>query len=436
MVSRALARCEGPHRRDFLRIGCAGLLGISLAECLHLEARAAAPRSRRAESVIMVWLSGGPSTIDMWDLKPDAPENIRGEFRPIETAASGLRIGEPMPRLARVMDRCSLVRSLHHSITAHGPGTVYMTTGNPPSAALEYPAYGALAARLLTGTPGVPPNVGFAALREGAGGVGYLGPPYGPFEIEGDPAREELRARGVAMPDGFTLKDLEDRDGLRRRFDAGLAGLDQTEFGAGLSRFQQQALDVLRSSRVRDALDLGREPAKLRDDYGRTSLGQGALAARRLIEAGVRFVTLGFGGWDTHGNNFGLLRNRLLPTLDQSLAALIRDLESRGLLEKTIVFCAGEFGRTPQINSTAGRDHWSSAMAVLLAGGGLGRGHAYGRTDFRGMGPTEDPCSPDDLGSTIFHCLGIEPSHEITTGAGRPIMTFRQGKVLEGLLAS
>jgi hypothetical protein len=435
MIMRYRTDCEGFHRRDFLRIGWSGLLGLGLSDWLRLEARAQSPR--RAERVIMVWLSGGPATIDMWDLKPEAPESIRGEFRPIATAAPGIRIGEPMPRLAKVMDHCALVRSVHHTIAAHGPGTVYMTTGNPPSAALEYPAYGSLAARLLPGSSGVPPYVSFAGLQEaGSGaGTGYLGPAYAPFEIEGNPARDRLRAPGVVLPDQFSLQELDDRDRLRRRFDAGLAGLDQSELGAGLSRFQQQALDVIRSNRVRDALDLDREPASLREAYGRTPLGQGALAARRLVEAGVRFVTLGFGGWDTHGNNFEILRNQLLPLLDQALAALIRDLDSRGLLETTIVFCAGEFGRTPQINGAAGRDHWTNAMAVLLAGGGFRRGVAYGRTDDRGMAPTIDPCSPDDLGATLFHCLGIEPRHEITIGTGRPIMAFRQGKVLEGLLA-
>ncbi len=433
MRGRNAINCDGVRRRDFLAIGWSGLLGMSLADALQAEAQARP--ARRARQAIMVWLSGGPATIDMWDLKPDATDSIRGEFRPIDTGVPGVQIAEPMPRLARQMNHCALVRSVHHTISAHGPGTTYMTTGNPPAAAIEYPAYGSLAARLLTAAPGVPPNVGFAALRDGtAGSPGYLGAAYGSFEIEGNPAQGQLRAQGIALPSGFTLGELDDRDRLRQRFDAGLAALDRSEQGSGLTRFQHQALDVLRSNRVRDALDLDRETPQLRDQYGRTPLGQGALAARRLVEAGVRFVTLGFGSWDTHANNFGTLRNQLLPTLDQALAALIEDLEERGLLDSTVVYCAGEFGRTPQINSTAGRDHWSNAMAVLLAGGGVRGGIAYGSTDARGMAPTLDACSPDDLGATLFHCLGIEPRHEITIGSGRPIMAFRQGKVLEGLL--
>ena len=259
-----------------------------------------------ATGVIQIWLSGGPATIDMWDLKPDAPEEIRGEFRPIATAAPGVTICEHMPGLAKVMDRCTLVRSLGHSISAHGPGTIYMATGNRPGPSLEYPAAGSLAARLLPPRKGVPPYVTFAALRDGAPGIGpgYLGPAYGPFEVEGDPARGDPPVpRGVA-PGGVHARDLESREALRDRFDRGLRALDSAEVMAGLDRFHRQAAEILLSDRVRAALDLSREPAAWRDDYGRTPLGQGVLAARRLIEAGARFVTLGFGGWDTHGDNF------------------------------------------------------------------------------------------------------------------------------------
>ena len=201
----------------------------------------------------------------------------------------------------------------------------------------------------------------------------------------------------------------------------------------GLDRFHRQALEILRSDRVRAALDLAREPDAVRDDYGRTPLGQGALAARRLIEAGARFVTLGVGGWDTHGDNFRTLRDRLLPPLDKALAALIRDLKSRGLLDETIVVCAGEFGRTPRVNGAAGRDHWARSMSVLLAGGGIPGGSVFGATDERGMAPCRDACSPDDLAATIFQRLGFGPRHEVRSASGRPIAIFREGRCLEAL---
>jgi hypothetical protein len=437
-MSRTRTDCEGFHRRDVLRVGVAGLLGMSLPAALRAEAlNAPDPRMKKpATGVIQIWLSGGPATIDMWDLKPDAPEGIRGEFRPIATRAPGVSICEHMPGLAKVMDRCMLVRSLGHSISAHGPGTIYMATGNRPGPSLEYPAAGALAARLLPPREGIPPHVTFAALRDGAPGIGpgYLGPAYGPFAVEGDPLAGTLQSRGVSLPSGFTPRDLRSREALRDRFDRGLRALESAEVMAGLDLFHRQAAEILLADRVRAALDLSREPAALRDDYGRTPLGQGVLAARRLIEAGARFVTLGSGGWDTHSGNFGLLRNRLLPPLDQAISTLIGDLASRGLLDETIVVCAGEFGRTPLVNGSAGRDHWSRSMAVLLAGGGFPCGVAYGATDDRGTAPTRDACSPDDLAATLFQRLGFGPRHEVRSTGGRPIPIFRGGRCLEALV--
>jgi uncharacterized protein (DUF1501 family) len=237
----------------------------------------------------------------------------------------------------------------------------------------------------------------------------------------------------MSLPPGFTLRDLDARDALRGRFDRGLRALDSAAAMEGLDRFHRQAAEILHSDRVRAALDLSREPAALRDDYARTPLGQGALAARRLIEAGARFVTLGFGGWDTHGDNFRTLRARLLPTLDKALSALVRDLESHGLLGETIVVCGGEFGRTPRVNATPGRDHWSRSMAVLLAGGGIPGGTVFGATDERAMAPCRDACSPDDLAATVFRRLGFGPWHEVSSAGGRPIPIFREGRCLEPL---
>jgi hypothetical protein len=428
--------CEGIHRRDFLTLGALGYFGVSMADAFNAEAAGGTDESRRrATGVIQIWLAGGPATIDMWDLKPEAPEEFRGEFQPIETAVPGVAITEHMPGLASVMDHCAIVRSLGHTITAHGPGTTYMATGNRPSASLEYPPLGSLAARVLAPKHGVPPYVTFAALRDGlaGAGAGYLGPAYGPFEVEGEPVRGTFQAHGVSLPRGFSPDDLESRERLRRRFDRGLRALESTDALSGLDRFHRQALEVLQSDRVRAALDLGREPDLVRDDYGRSTVGQGALAARRLIEAGARFVTLGVGGWDTHGDNFRALRNRLLPPLDKALAALIRDLNARGLLEETIVLCAGEFGRTPRVNGQAGRDHWAQSMAVLLAGGGIPGGTIVGATDERGLAPTRDACSPDDLAATVFARLGFGPRHEVRAASGRPIAIFREGRCLEAL---
>jgi hypothetical protein len=430
------ADCEGFHRRDFLRVGAAGLLGLGLADVLRHEARAGKGRAK-ADSVIMLWLAGGPATIDIWDLKPDAPAEIRGDFKPIDTSAKGVRVCEHLPHTARVMDRCALVRSLHHSIPEHGVATRYLTTGNVPTPALDYPSLGSLAVKLLPAKTGVPPYVAFASERNGAGaaGAGYLGAAYGPFEVEGDPRRGRLRVEGLGLPDDFSPADLADRARLRDAFDARFRALDAADLPAGLDRFQQQALDILRSERTRNAFDLDREPESVREKYGTNGFGQGALAARRLIEAGARFVTVGLGGWDTHAGNFGALRFGLLPQLDRTLAALVSDLDQRGLLDSTLVYCAGEFGRTPKVNRAAGRDHWAQSMAVLLAGGGIAKGHAHGATDAQGMAPAADPCSPDDVSATVFRCLGLDPRHELQTSTGRPVALFRQGKVIDPLIA-
>jgi hypothetical protein len=432
---RRVRDCEGFYRRDFLTAGAAGLLGLSLADVLRREARGAR-KAAGARGVILVWLGGGPATIDMWDLKPAAPENVRGDFRPVATKAPGVQICEHLPRVAALMDCCALVRSLHHSIPEHGPAAVHMATGHPPAAAMEYPSLGSLAAKVLPPSPGVPSYVALAG-QGGAGfpgGAGYLGPAYGPFSVSASAERGRMEAEGTSLPAGFTLTQLQDRTRLRSAFDARFRTLDKTEVPASLDRFQQQALDILRSDRTRKAFDLDAEKPALREAYGRGPFGDSLLAARRLIEAGTRFATVGLGGWDTHANTFNTLRNQLLPPLDRGLAALVTDLHDRGLLGETLVYCAGEFGRTPRINAQSGRDHWSRSMAVFLAGGGVRGGYVHGSTDARGEAPSGEPCSPTDVSATVFGLLGIEPTHEIHTPSGRPMALFREGKVIEGLV--
>ncbi len=446
MASRFLTDCEGFHRRDFIKIGAAGLFGLTLPQLLRLESQARAADSegglkRRADAVIMVWLGGGPATIDMWDLKPDAPAEIRGEFKPIPTNVDGIQICEYLPKVAKVCDKATLVRSLNHTIPAHGPATVFMQTGNKPTPAVQYPVLGSLTTRLMSQQQGVPPFVSFGEMRNG-NAAGYLGTAYNPFVIEGDGGKggkndkANFRVRGIQLPNGFTLEQLEDRDSLLSDFDGAFRASDKAgDLVDGIDAFHKKALEILRSDKTKNAFDLTREKQELRETYGLNGFGQGALAARRLVEAGVRFVTISVGGWDTHGKNFEALSKQRLPQLDQTLSALIQDLSDRGMLDKTIVYCAGEFGRTPKINKNAGRDHWARSMAVLLAGGGFKRGYAHGATDAQGMAPATEPCTPDDVSSTIFSCLGIDPHTELQTSTGRPIQLFREGRVVEKLLA-
>jgi len=437
--------CEGMQRREFIQIGTAGMLGLTLPQFLSLEARAATTSDKstaKAKSVILVWLGGGPATIDMWDNKVEAPEGIRGEFKNIKTSVGGIEISEHLPKMAAIADKISIVRSLNHTIPSHGPATMFMTTGNKPTAALTYPALGSVCAKMLPVDIGVPPYVSFQELRNGlSGNAGYLGAGYNPFGVEGNPnsgknGNGSLRVRGISLPTGFSLEELDKRDKLLQRFDKGMKTLDQSgDLVDGLDSFHKQALEILRSDKTKDAFDLAKEKQALRDDYGATPFGQGALAARRLVEAGVRFVTVSSGmGWDTHSKTFDTHKTRNQPGLDQVLSALIRDLDSRGLLDSTIVMCAGEFGRTPKINKNAGRDHWARSMACVIAGGGFKRGYVHGSTDSSGMAPATEPVTPDDLSATIFQQLGIDPHHEMTTPTGRPVQLFREGTVVQKLI--
>ncbi|MBP3957891.1 DUF1501 domain-containing protein [Gemmata sp. G18] len=440
--------CEGFHRRDVLTIGSAGILGLTLPGLLASEAKAKAANSKergsgqpKAKSVILLWLAGGPATIDMWDNKPDAPEGIRGEFKSVDTNVTGVQVAETFPKMAQVSDKLTIVRSLYHTIPSHGPAAVFMTTGNKPTAALQYPALGSVASKLMKTEVGVPPYVTFGDIRNGsAGQAGYLGTGYNPFIIEGNGGGGKnaggFSVRGLTLKGTFTLEDLEKRDSLLRKLDTGLAGLDQSnDLVDGLDTFHQQALEILKSDKTRKALDLSAEKPATREMYGTTPFGQGALAARRLVEAGVRFSTVSFGGWDTHSQTFNAHKTRLAPTTDMVLAALIKDLDDRGLLDSTIVMCAGEFGRTPKVNKNSGRDHWARSMACVLAGGGFKRGYVHGSTDASGMAPATEPVTPDDVAGTIFHNLGIAPNTEIQTPTGRPVQLFREGKVIEKILA-
>jgi uncharacterized protein (DUF1501 family) len=445
MTARRRTDCEGFHRRDFLQIGAAGLLGLSLPELLRLEARAGekGEKQRRADSVIMIWLAGGPAHLDIWDLKPEAPEGIRGEFKPIDSSVPGVRVCEHLPKMARAADKVTIVRSLQHTLPAHGPAALWMTTGNSPIGSLTYPSLGSLASHLLPVRADVPAYVAVGG-KGAAAYAGFLGATHNPFIVEGlsngKSGQVDLKARvqvrGTVLPTGFTLEQLEDRASLLRGFDHGLEALEQAPgLGDGLDAFHQKALSLLRSEKTRKAFALEDEKPATRERYGLTSFGQGALMARRLVEAGVHFVTIGLGGWDTHQKNFEALSKTLLPALDQTLSALVEDLSERGLSERTVVYCAGEFGRTPKINTNAGRDHWARSMAVVLAGGGFKRGHVHGSTDAQGMAAATEPCTPDDVSATLFHCLGLDPHQELKTSTGRPIQLFREGKVIDKLLA-
>ena len=445
-MSNRFGFCDGLERRDFLRLGTAGLfgMGLSLSGLLQSQARAQARgRSTEDVSLIFIFLRGGMSTIDAWDLKPDAAAEFRGEFRPIATNASGILIGENMPRLAGQMDKVSLIRSFRHGNSSHGHADHYMLTGYNPTAAFnptlspnnQRPAVGAIIAKKLGPRGSVPPYVCLPKMHPSAGSA-YLGASAAPFVIEADPNAPDFAVPDVVPPPSLELARLESRRELLGKIDRFQRAAESTasQDARAVGAFRQKAFDLMTSTSAKAAFDIQKEPDRLRDEYGRNSLGQGCLMARRLVEAGVRCVTVEHSNWDTHSDNFNVLKTHLLPALDGAMAALFRDLADRGLLEKTLVVVSGEFGRTPRINKDAGRDHWGPAFTVALGGGGLKGGVVIGRTDARGEKPADDPHGPEDLAATIYRRLGIDSEEEFITPEGRPVKIVNGGRVMNALI--
>jgi Protein of unknown function (DUF1501) len=446
-------------RRHLLKAGAAGIAGLNLPTLL----RAAPQRSLRARAKHVIFLHqfGGPSHVDTFDMKPDAPAGIRGEFAPIASAQPGLFLSEHLPRFATVIHRFAQVRSVNHRMKNHNSATYYSLTGHaPPVDDIRlrdtqelYPAYGSTVARLDPAEDvAVPSFVSYPhVLRDGSVTPGqhasFLGKEYDPLFIEQDPNRSGFRLPELSLPASMPLDRLQDRRGLQRIIDCQTDLLAHSATARGLDAFYSRALTMLSAPKVKRAFDLSEEPACLRDAYGRTTYGQSCLLARRLVESGVRFVTVyysasiggGNGGWDTHGDNFKQLRNRLLPITDMAVPTLIRDLQSRGLLDETLVVWMGEFGRSPRVQNTKlfgpdGRDHWPLCYTVLFAGGGIIPGAVYGASDRIGAYPAIDPVSPDDIAATMFWALGIDPATEVNDTLGRPL-PVAAGKPITSLFA-
>ncbi|GIW88646.1 MAG: hypothetical protein KatS3mg108_2970 [Isosphaeraceae bacterium] len=437
-------RREPMSRRGWLRAGLLGPMGLSLAEILRLRGLAA-PASvgpaRRAEACILVWLGGGPSHIDTFDPKPDAPAEIRGEFAAIQTRVPGVFLSELLPGLAARLDRFALVRSLTSPEADHDRASHHMLTGYRPSPSLVYPSLGSAVSKL--GEPvdavGLPSYVAIPQTPPFGGG-GYLTRAYDPFAVESDPGRPGFRVRHLTPPDRVGLARLERRRAMVADLDAFAAEMTSTNLTLARDRFSQRAFELLTSEAAARAFALEEESDAIRDRYGRTSLGQSCLLARRLVERGVLFVTvndLGGGplGWDTHAGNFAALRERLAPPLDQAITALLDDLESRGMLETTLVLVLGEFGRTPKVNPNAGRDHHPHAHAALLAGGRIRVGQVVGATDERADRVLDRPVTPGALAATVFTALGIDPQTQLLTAENQPIrLVGSEGPITELLL--
>ena len=428
-------------RRDFLRVGSAGMAGLSLPALLRAEAerrKTGGPRPR-AKNVIFIWQQGGPPHQDTWDMKPDAPADIRGEFKPIATCLPGYRICELLPRLAQRLNRLFVLRGVHHHIADHNPGCMYMLGScNPPSPTIFHPTWSAVVKKEAEAhgqaLPGVPTAVAIPSEPGEGPGPGLLGPAYRSFGTQADPNAPLFKVRSMELPPGVDLERLRK---LRRDTDRSFAELggDRPGLLDGLDRFYQEAHDIILAPGTRRAFEIEREPARLRDRYGRTKRGQRLLLARRLIEAGVRFVTISEpDGWDTHAKNFERLRKPLLPDLDQSVSALLDDLSERGLLGETLVMIFGEFGRTPKINKQAGRDHWAQAMTIVLAGGGVPGGVVHGKTDAHAAAVKEHPHTPADFACTVYALLGIDPHKTYLSPSKQPVPIVQGGEPIRAIL--
>ena len=438
--------CDGVHRRDFLRVGAASLLGLdfTLTGLLQSQALAGAPAANKSDvSLIYVFLKGGLSTIDTFDLKPDAPSEIRGEFSGMPSNVPGIQVCEQIPRVARQMDKFSLIRSFTHRTPDHGAADHYMLTGYFPGPGFNgglkpnnhFPSFGSVIGHKLGARGAVPPYVCLPQMHPSASSA-FLGAAAVPFVIEADPSAPNFSVPDLAAPLALETRRLEARRDLLAQVDR-YQQAAETQANAGarnVSAFSQRAFDLMTSPQAKRAFDLGAEPDKLRDEYGRNTLGQSCLMARRLVEAGVRCVTIDHSNWDTHDGNFSTLKNQLLPKFDAAISALFRDLADRGMLQKTLVILSGEFGRTPRINKNAGRDHWSKCFTVGLGGGGIQGGRVVGASDKWAESPAENPFGPEDLAATTYHLLGINPRDEMVTPEGRPVMLANNGKIISELL--
>lgn len=428
-----------PSRRAALQVGFSGLLGLGFTEMLCGAARAdgTSPGFGRAKSVILVFQTGAPAHQDIWDLKPEAPAEIRGEFKPVETNVPGVLVGPHIPKLAAIADKYAIIRSMTHDLPGHEQATHFVLTGInqlPPGAThmasrADWPCYAAGLQALRPRTDGLPSGVMLPTYLHNGYGFsgqtgGLMGSQYDPWHVKSDPNDPQFKLDELTLQPGLTVERVDDRRTLLADLDQQRRDLQAQASLQNLSRSCQQAYGLLGAGgRFREAFEMDREPVAMRDRYGRHAFGQSLLLARRLVEAGMPIVQANMGSmnnWDTHGNNFGQLKDRLLPPFDQGLSALLTDLDERGLLSETLVIAVGEFGRTPKINEGGGRDHWSGVFSALYAGAGVRGGQVIGASDAQAAYPATRGWYPADLGATVYSALGIDPSSTVYDRTGRP----------------
>jgi hypothetical protein len=420
------------NRREFLFVGLVGSLGLTLGNVLKLQAQTAGSKAK-AQSVINIFLPGGIAAQESFDPKLLAPIEYRGPLGTVKTKLEGVYFSECLKETAKIADKICVVRSMTHGEADHDRGTHNMFTGWRPSPAVQYPSIGSIVSHELGPRNDLPPYVCVPTQPNAFAGTGFLGSAYGPFSLGADPANGGFKVRDLNMPSGVQQDRFNRRREMREVVDAHFSTLEQSDALAGMDSFYQRAYAMMSSDKARAAFDINKEPDKLRDEYGRNAAGQRMLLARRLVQAGVRFVSLTYGGWDHHDNIRNGVTNQM-PSFDQAYAALIRDLDRTGMLDSTLVLLTTEFGRTPKINGTAGRDHYPKVFSIVMAGGGIKGGIVHGSTDPTGGEPDNDPLSVPDYAATVYSLLGVD--YEKTNLAGtRPVKIVKDGEVAKGLLA-
>jgi hypothetical protein len=422
-------------RRAFLKVGSLSLFGfIGYGDVLRLRAQAPVP-AKRDISIIHLLLSGGISQMDSWDPKPDADSKFRSQFKPIETNVSGIRVSEHLPLTAKNADKFVIIRSMTHKLVSHESALALICSGHEPMGTIQFPAMQTVISKELGPKTDLPPAVSIPSVTGSWEKSGFLSTKYNPFNA-GNPNVGNYKVRDLDLPMGVDWSRMDRRRSLLALVDDEFRRLDTTGITESMDSYYQTAFTLMHSAQAKKAFQIENEPENVRDRYGRTSLGQGVLLARRLVEAGVRFVTVsrGFNAYDHHKTIFPLLQNVFLPELDRAYSALLEDLHQRGLLDSTIVIVTGEFGRTPEINAGGGRDHWPSAFSLAMAGGGITGGRVYGSTDDKGGFVKDNPVQVADLAATLYRKLGIDPEKEYVSNIGRPVKIGNNGKPLEFLM--
>lgn len=424
-------------RRGFLHVGLLGGLGLSLPQFLSMEAKAQQKQYKTregvAKSVIQIFLPGGMAHQESWDPKPYAPTEYRGPFGTINTSIKGIKFSQNLKHTAKIADKMTIIRSMAHGEAAHERGTHNMFTGYKPSPALQYPAMGSVVAHELGPHNNLPPYVCVPSVPNEFANSGYLSSAFGPFAIGSEPSRGDFKVRDLSMPGGVDDTRFNRRRNLLETVDHHFRTIEESDALDSMDAFYQHAYKLISSQEAREAFNLKAEPEAVQNRYGMNTPGQRMLLARRLVEAGTRFVSLTAGGWDHHDNIKNGIQQQM-PSVDQAIAALISDLDERGLLDSTLVMVTSEFGRTPKINGTGGRDHWPRVFSVGLAGGGVQRGLVHGSSDALGGEPEEDMVGIEDLATTVYNQLGITGDKELMSPGDRPIEIVDGGRILDEIL--